>query len=244
MIVFLLSDNKKMFFEIKRILGSIADLHVDFYCSPESQKTFENEISKKLITPKNIKRNFAILARTYDLGISCHSKQIFPPDLVKSVRCINIHPGFNPHNRGWYPQIFSIINGFPAGATIHEMDPKIDHGAVIVQEQVEIFSNDTSLSLYNRILKKEVELLEININRILRNEYTPSPLENDGNFNTKQDFRKLCEIDLDRKVTYREAINKLRALSHDPYSNAYFYDKDGRKIYISIKLNKMISDDG
>ena len=58
----------------------------------------------------------------YDLFLSLHCKQLFPQALVDSRRCINVHPGFNPYNRGWYPQVFSILNKYPAGVTIHEIE--------------------------------------------------------------------------------------------------------------------------
>lgn len=63
-----------------------------------------------------------------DIVFSLHCKQIFPQSLVEAVTCINVHPGYNPYNRGWYPQVFSIMNGLPAGVTIHKMDDKVDHG--------------------------------------------------------------------------------------------------------------------
>src|SRR5690349_163732 len=66
-----------------------------------------------------------------DVVISLHSKQIFPPGLVSGARCVNVHPGLNPFNRGWTPHVFSLVNGLPAGATIHEIDAEIDHGAII-----------------------------------------------------------------------------------------------------------------
>ena len=34
-----------------------------------------------------------------------------------------------------------------------------------------------------------------------------------------------------------EAINRLRALTHGNYKNAFYYNQRGDKIYISINLN-------
>lgn len=63
----------------------------------------------------NPKKDFNHIIRTYDLVFSLHCKKIFPKVLTDSVRCINIHPGYCPYNRGIYPHVFSIINGRPAG---------------------------------------------------------------------------------------------------------------------------------
>jgi methionyl-tRNA formyltransferase len=78
------------------------------------------------------------------------------------MRCINIHPGLNPYNRGWYPQVFAINNGLPHGATIHEMDDKIDHGDIIYQKSVDIKLSDTSKTLYERVLDTEIFLFKEN----------------------------------------------------------------------------------
>ena len=86
------------------------------------------------------------LISEYKLIISAHCKKIFPKKLVESTRCINIHPGYNPYNRGWFPQVFSILNKLPLGATIHEMDEGLDSGDIISQEKVSINSSDDSLS--------------------------------------------------------------------------------------------------
>ncbi len=174
----------------------------------------------------------------YELIISAHCKKIFPPKLVNSFRCINIHPGLNPYNRGYYPQAFSLINKLPIGATIHEIDEKLDHGPIIFQEEVVIESIDTSFSLYNKIIKKEIELFENNFDSIINNSYEVIPPKNEGNLNLKKDFKELCKLDLNNVDTFENHINILKALTFDKYKNAYFIDKNGDKIYLNIKLSK------
>ena len=71
------------------------------------------------------------LISTCDLVISAHCKKIFPASLIDSIRCVNIHPGYNPVNKGWFPQVFSILNGQIAGATIHIMTSEVDSGPII-----------------------------------------------------------------------------------------------------------------
>ena len=55
--------------------------------------------------------------------------------------------------------------------------------------------------------------------------------------NLKGDFNKLCEIDLERKVSFREAIDFFRAMSFKGYKKAYFYDKEGHKIFVGVELD-------
>ncbi len=119
-------------------------------------RIFSNhDLEYNIVESKNI--DLHNVDSKYKLVISAHCKKIFPPKLVNSFRCINIHPGLNPYNRGYYPQAFSLINKLPVGATIHEIDEKLDHGPIIFQEEVVIESIDTSFSLYNKIIKKEIE---------------------------------------------------------------------------------------
>jgi methionyl-tRNA formyltransferase len=170
---------------------------------------------------------------------SLHCKQFFPPELISNVKCINIHPGYNPLNRGWYPQVFSIIHDLPIGATIHEIDNKLDHGPIIDREFVQKYIYDTSESLYNRVLDMEIQLLKKNLLPILKNDYSILIPEEEGNLFLKKDFNNLLEIDLNKEYKAIDLINILRALTHGKYSNAFYYNKsNGRKIFISINLHE------
>ena len=173
----------------------------------------------------------------YDLIISLHCKQIFPSDLVSSVTCINVHPGFNPYNRGWYPQIFSILNKKQAGATIHLMDEEVDHGEIIDQIKVEVKSNDTSLDVYERVFEAEKVLIRDNLLCMIRGEYTSTAPSEEGNYNSIKDFKSLCELNLTDVASLGEHIDLLRALSHGEFKNAYFFDEAGRKIFIRVVLD-------
>ena len=152
--------------------------------------------------------------------------------------CFNVHPGLNPHNRGWFPQVFSILNGLPCGVTIHKMDAQLDHGPIAWQEEVPQYPWDTSKDIYDRILAKELELLDRHLGDLLTGNYTLTPMEGEGNINYKADFDALCRIDRNEPATYGAVIDRLRALTHAPYENAWFLDEDGKKVYVGITLRK------
>ena len=165
-------------------------------------------------------------------------RKIFDKKLVESTRIVNIHPGLNPYNRGMYPHIFSIVNGLPTGATIHEVDEKIDNGDIIVQKEVQMYMYEDSKELHERIMKVEMELFESNFDEIIYGTYTKTKPHTGGNINYKKDFKELCEINLWDVDTFEGHINKLRALTYGDYKNVYFYDDDGNKIYIKVELSK------
>lgn len=237
--VLILSDNKQLVSALLDIIKeqeSDKAYQFDFVCSPLSGGI---DIEKHFVTlvPFNIKSKYEEVIDKYDLVISLHCKQLFPEELVKAVRCINVHPGLNPYNRGWFPQVFSILNGLPLGATIHEIDEQLDHGAIIVQKQVELHGWDTSLSAYNRVVQAEIELLKEHFSKICAGSYSIIQPKEEGNVNLKKDFNALCELDLAEKGTLGGLIDKLRALSHGEYKNAWFVDAaTGKKVFVKIDL--------
>lgn len=195
---------------------------------------FRNQTNSSI----DVKKQIDEIIDLFDLVISVHCLQYFPKSLVEGVRCINIHPGFNPINRGWYPQVFAIINDLPIGATIHEMDEKLDHGPIIVRELVEKFPWDTSLSIYNRVLEMEMMLLENNFESIILGTYETTAPENEGNIFTKNDFNNLCKLNLNEERSFRYFYNLLRALTHGEYKNAFFIDPITlKKIYIKLEIS-------
>jgi methionyl-tRNA formyltransferase len=186
-----------------------------------------------LKTPENINH----IIKNYTLVISAHCKQIFPPNLVDNIRCINLHPGLNPYNRGWYPQVFSLINKLPIGATIHEIDNELDHGPIIFQEEIKISPYDTSLEVYNKVIQKEIELFKNNFYNIIIGNYQTILPKSEGNLNYKKDFKELCELDLNQKGTLKEHIDLLKALTHGDFYNAFFIEDD-HKVYIKLDILK------
>ncbi|MBI2699033.1 hypothetical protein A9W98_34435 [Mycobacterium gordonae] len=184
----------------------------------------------------DINGSVAEIVQRYDLVFSLHCKQIFPAALLDGVRCVNVHPGLNPYNRGWFPQVFSIINGQKAGVTIHEMDDQLDHGPIIVQRECPIDSWDTSGSVYVRLLAIERELVLENFPAIRDRTYRAEPMATEGNLNLKKDFDRLRQLDLDEQGTFGHFLNRLRALTHDEFRNAWFVDSSGRKVYVRVVL--------
>lgn len=241
--VLLISDNSVIYRHFVKLLKKnaqkISHITFDHRYSHKNDFFAKKFKTSKEITPLNLLDEVDHIIKTYDLVISLHSKQIFPEVLVKKVRCINFHPGLNPYNRGWFPHIFSMVNGHPAGATIHEVDERLDHGPIIAQKEVVLTSFDTSSTAYRKILKSELQLIDQYFQSLIDNTYTTTPLPNDGNINYKKTFEELCEIDLKEKGTFEQFFNKLRALSHVGYNNAYIIDpKTKQKLFLELKIKK------
>lgn len=214
------------------------DAEFDFYYATWNHAFREKFGENGGMKPIKLREQGDDFFNAYDLFISLHCKQLFPDKMVKEHICINVHPGLNPYNRGWFPQVFGIMNHMPIGVTIHKMDTELDHGPILYQRELTLGADETSKDVYERILATEMELMEEHLEDILTGNYTLTPMAGEGNINYKQDFDALCEIDRDKPATYGEVIDFLRAMTHQPYKNAYFYDADGRKIYVGIELEK------
>src|SRR3990167_8217917 len=65
---------------------------------------------------------------TYDLGIGFLYRYILKPGFFDAPKFgfVGLHPGIFPAGRGAAPNVWAIINGEPAGATLHWIDEGID----------------------------------------------------------------------------------------------------------------------
>jgi methionyl-tRNA formyltransferase len=237
--VLVISDNPILASVLARLIDELSLLAIAKfeYRYTELNKSPES-IRAMGYSPINIKDHSTItwVITNFDLVLSIHCKQIFPPEVVSNVCCVNLHPGLNPYNRGWYPQVFSIINKMPIGATIHIMNEEVDAGPIIAQKQVEVTSFDTSLSLYKKVQEAESFLLKENIKKIITNNFDCHEPQSNGNYNSINDFKELCCLNLDAVGSLREHIDLLRALTHGPFNNAYFVDEYEHKIFLNIQL--------
>jgi len=155
---------------------------------------------------------------------------------IMPAGCLNLHPSLLPYNRGVFPNVWSIVEGTPAGATIHYMDVGIDTGDIVSQMQIEIEPIETGESLYHKLEDACLELFKktwplIRRGRAPRISQSPQA----GSYHHIKDIKKLDRIDLDRKYTARKLIDIIRARTFSPYAGAYFQTK-GRKIYLRLQL--------
>lgn len=150
--------------------------------------------------------------------------------------CINVHPGYLPHARGFNPNVWSIVEGLPAGATVHYMDPGVDTGDVIARRRVETTFDDTGRSLYRRIERASVDLFEaiwpdVESGEVEATEQTDA----EATYHYRSDFEELCRIDPGERYEAKELIDVLRALTFPPFDNA-FLEVDGERYYVEVEV--------
>ncbi len=173
-----------------------------------------------------------------DLALSIMFGYILKPEFIELFPdgVVNVHPSYLPYNRGAYPNVWSIVDGTPAGTTIHYIDSGIDTGDIIARQSVEIEPVDTGASLYKKLEKSCVELFMDTWPQIRDRKTSPVPqVPTEGTYHRAGDIDQFDEIRLDDTYTARELINLLRARTFPPHGGAYFND-DGRKVYIRSQL--------
>lgn len=178
-----------------------------------------------------------------DFIISASWRSIVPKNILSLARlgAVNMHNSLLPKYRGSYANSWPLYFGeSESGVTFHYMTEKFDDGNIIWQERFEIEPTDTAKEVWDKC----------NIAYMKMFKYLWPKHENWKKMSKKQtgkptffsikDFEALNEFDPEKKVKIKDFVNFLRSRTFEPYyRNAYFIDKKtGKKIYISIKLQK------
>jgi phosphoribosylglycinamide formyltransferase 1 len=84
-------------------------------------------------------------------------------------RILNIHPSLLPAFPGLDAQKQALEYGVKiTGCTVHIVDEELDHGAIVMQQSVDVFDTDTVASLSARILEQEHRIYPEAVARVLR----------------------------------------------------------------------------
>jgi len=107
------------------------------------------------------------------------------------------------------------------------------------QKQIEILPEDTSGTVYPKIIQAEYDLLDKWFMPMITGEYETFFTKEKGNLNYKKDYYAFQKLDLNETVRAGGFLNRLRALTHEPFQNTYFFDSEsGDKIFVSVVLKK------
>jgi methionyl-tRNA formyltransferase len=148
---------------------------------------------------------------------------------------VNLHPAFLPYNRGAYPNVWSIVERTPAGATLHYVDAGVDTGDIVSQATVPVSQTDTGATLYSRLEQAAFALFRDTWPRLRAGDAPRVPQPPGGTSHRVADVARIDAIDLDHSYRARDLIDILRARTFPPYSGAYF-EVDGRRVYMRLEL--------
>jgi len=123
-------------------------------------------------------------------GLCVHYPVIFKKAFIDQYEVIyNLHPGFLPWGRGFYPIFWALWENHPAGATLHRIDDRLDRGYIVDQISVPYSEEDTGWTLFQRVRKSEKKLFlkywkKMGAEKILPENDSPEG----GSYHSKADF--------------------------------------------------------
>jgi methionyl-tRNA formyltransferase len=183
------------------------------------------------------------LLRRLDLDflVCVHFPYMLRRPVLETARAgvLNLHPSYLPYNRGWHTPTWALLDGTPAGATLHYMEESLDTGDIVSQRQVEIDPADTAHTLYQKIKAVEVEVFREGWQRIRSGMRAGMPQA--AGHATAHRRQALFDpavqrIDLDAAVPAADLLRRLRALTTDRLDEAAYFEAGGLKYRVQVTI--------
>jgi methionyl-tRNA formyltransferase len=185
-------------------------------------------------TPENPKApEFLHLAASYqpDILFSFYYRHMVPVPVleVPPAGAFNLHGSLLPRYRGRAPVNWVLVNGeTETGVSLHRMVAKPDAGDMVDQEAVPIAFEDTARTLFTKLEKAAVVLLDRSLPRILSGTAPSVPLDlSEGSY---FGGRKPEDGLVDWAWGAVRIYNLIRAVTH-PYPGA-FTTAGGKKLFL------------
>ena len=155
---------------------------------------------------------------------------IIDQDLIKSFKCIMLHPSPLPKYRGGSPIQNQIINGEKHSAvTLFLMDDGIDTGDILAQQYLSLEGNLSDI--FDRITETGKILTE----NVLKGEFHRRKQNDSESTYFKRRKPSQSEITIEEIQTKSGEYlhNKIRMLQ-SPYPNSFIRTADGKKLKIIL----------
>ncbi len=150
--------------------------------------------------------------------------QILSKEILDMPRlgCINTHASLLPKYRGAAPIQWAIINGDEkTGVTIMQMDEGVDTGDILFTAEVDITSDETGESLFDKLAKTGAELIVKALDDIEKGDITPIKQDESKASHVGMLNRKMGELDFDKTAVELERL--IRGFT--PWPGTYTYLK-------------------
>lgn len=186
-------------------------------------KKYASEKQMAILQPKSL-RGPKFLKKLSDLQADLFVVVAFRmlPMVVWSMPAwgtINLHGSLLPQFRGAAPINWAIIKGVETtGVTVFFLDESIDTGQIIYQAELEVFSNDTFGSLYERMKPFGASALVKAVYLIQSEQFKPLPQDASKVSYAPKLSRENTQIDFDKSG--KEVVNLCRGLN--PFPGAWF----------------------
>ncbi len=195
--------------------------------TPPPVKVWAQENSYTVEQPASKKELTAIIEKYQpDVCVLVAFGQIVPQAALDAIPhgIINIHPSLLPKYRGPSPIQSALLNGdTQIGVTIMKLDAEMDHGPVLVQEVIEVGSNDDNISLHEKAGKLGAQLIAKVLPEYIDGLLIPSAQDDSQATYCEMIARQDGELDWALSAT--ALFNRYRAFQPWPGVFTYFYGK-------------------
>lgn len=173
--------------------------------------------------------------------------KILPKEILTAAKygCINVHASLLPKYRGAAPVQWAVLNGDKeTGVTIMQMDEGVDTGDMLLVRKTDIYENETSEELFDRLSLLGADALADCLNMIESEAVSPVK-QPEGDFGYAEKITKsLSPIDWNRSA--QEVHNQIRGLQSWPCAltkingknvkihKSFISDKTGNKAGIVV----------
>jgi methionyl-tRNA formyltransferase len=159
-----------------------------------------------------------------EIIISVLYDKILSKNLIKNRKCYNFHPGTLPKYKGAGIYSWVILNQEKKmGITLHTIEDGIDNGKIIEIREFLIMEDDTAFSLHTRGNDVMYKMFKDWFSDLLHENYL-----------AVEQPRTDGEIYYRRKLQNQKNLSKFIKAFHFPgKESAYFFNKEGEKIYIN-----------
>lgn len=214
------------------------DVVTSFKATKNPVRTFAGNENLQLIDFVNFNKE---QVTGYDLGLVVSFGHLIPERLIKSfpLGILNVHASLLPKLRGAAPIIHAIRNGDRrTGVTIMKIRPKhFDVGAILLQEEIEIGSEELMPVVHDRLGRLGADLLlECVLTLPQRLNNLMEQREEEATYAPKID-EEFCRVRWD-KMTAKEVFDLYRAL----YSFKFPTTSWGKEI-VKLKEVRLSSDE-
>jgi methionyl-tRNA formyltransferase len=150
-----------------------------------------------------------------NVALSVHYHCLFSARyLARYDKMYNLHPGFLPWGRGYYPVFWALWERTPAGATLHEISIGIDKGPIVAQLPVPYSENDTGGTLHCRVQQAERDLFKMYFSRIVAGDVLPSHEQpSGGSYHSKADFLRMSQSRFSQNTSAEDRKRLVQALT-------------------------------
>ncbi|MGN6567032.1 MAG: formyltransferase family protein [Flavipsychrobacter sp.] len=173
-----------------------------------------------------------------DIIYSVQYHQILKKEHITKAKqvAVNLHMAPLPEYRGSNQFSYAIIEGKEEfGTTIHQIDERIDHGAILFQKRFPIPENCWVNDLYQLTYDASLKLFKQTLAHVVSGNYTAVPqqtLENKygSSLHLRGEINKLKQIDLNWD---NEKIKRYIRATYMPGFEPPYCIVDGKKLYFS-----------